>query len=310
MSRPPSGRRSWLARAMSRIRRLLVGDRILLPSKVADPMWHLHAASHRVRGGEIVVRFDNLEADIRLDARSDLALRALGCGSYEPDLLTVLPAVVGCGDAINVGANVGIVAIALHRAIAPGRRLLCVEPLEECVARLRANLASASIADAIVLRAFAAAEAGDDRPMWVVPGKPEYSSGGPIVHASVRDADTMVTRVPMVCLDDAVQEHDLHPSVIVMDCEGGEAGALLGAARTLQRFNPVIIAEFDPALLTANGTTPDALLTFLATHGYRCLPLVAHPSPVTATFQGTLIALPEAWESGLMAAFTTAIARL
>jgi len=310
VSRTRARRRSWAVRALGRVRRLVIGDRVLVPRQMTDPMWYLHAASRRIQGGEIVVRFDNLAADIHLDARSDLALRALGCGNYEPDLLAALPVLVGEGDGINVGANVGIISIALSRAMAPGRRLACIEPLEECVSRLRSNLGGAGIHDAIVLQAFAAAEPGSARPMWMVPGKPEYSSGGPIVHASVRHASTVVTHVPVMRIDDAVDEHLLRPSVIVLDCEGGELGALRGAVRTLRRFSPVIIAEFDPALLAANDATPEGLLELLRELGYGCFELASDPVPATPVFHGTVVALPEGREDRLKSALATAIGGL
>jgi len=310
VSRQGGSRRSWAARAIGRLRRLLIGDRVLMPRQVTDPMWHLHAASRRIQGGEIVVRFDNLDADIHLDARSDLALRALGCGNYEPDLLVVLPVLVGEGDGINVGANVGIISIALSRALAPGRRVACIEPLEECVSRLRRNLGGAGIDDAIVLQAFAADEPGPPRPLWSVPGKLEYSSGGPIVHASVRHADAVVTHVPVMRIDDAVDEHLLRPSVIVLDCEGSELGALRGAVRTLQRFSPVLIAEFDPALLAANDATPEKFLEFLKELGYGCFELASDPVPATPVFHGTLVALPDGRGDRLRSALAAAIGGL
>ena len=107
-------------------------------------------------GGEIVVRFDNLDADMAIDARSGLAARAIVDGTYEPELLAAIAELLGDGDAINVGANVGVVAIVMRKAMSPGGRLLCVEPIEWCVARLSSNLARAGADQgAIVHRAFA-----------------------------------------------------------------------------------------------------------------------------------------------------------
>jgi FkbM family methyltransferase len=255
-------------------------------------MWHLQSARGRIRGGELVVRFDNLDADIRLDGRSDLALRALGCGEYEPDLLAVLPALTGDGDVINVGANVGIVAIAVQRCMAPGNRLLCVEPIEECVDRLTNNLFGAGIHDAIVLRAFATAEANHAHAMWTVPGKPEYSSGSRIVHPSVRDDEQVRLSVPAVRLDDAVIDYGLRPSLIVMDCEGGEAHVLHGARQVLGQFQPIVVMEFDPILLSANETPAADVLVFLQQFGYQCMTLASPPTAASTTESGTVIAIP------------------
>jgi len=294
VSRPQRSTRSLVSRVVGRIRRLVLGDRVLVPRHVTDPMWHLASARSRIRGGEIVVRFDNIDADIRLDARSDLALRALGCGSYEPDLMAALAVVAGDGDAINVGANVGIVSIALQRVMPPNARLMCVEPIAECVERLRANLDAAGIRDALVVRAFATAEPVGARTMWTVPGRPEYSSGGPLVHPSVRDVEHVTTSVPVIRLDDEVVRHGLRPSVIVLDCEGGESAALAGATQTLRSHRPAIIAEHDPALLAANGSDAAAMLAFLGGLGYRCLTLESQPRAVDAEFRGTLVAVSAA----------------
>ena len=73
--------RTLLGRVGGRLWRMVLGDRVLVPRRSVDPMWHLEAARHRIQGGEVIIRFDNLDADIALDARSDLALRALGEGS-------------------------------------------------------------------------------------------------------------------------------------------------------------------------------------------------------------------------------------
>jgi len=295
---PPTNRRnrghkSLFQRVTGRIARLFVGDRVLLPRRMADTMWHLGAVRHRIRGGRIVVRFDNLDADITVDARSDLALRAIGEGSYEHELLRLIPALAGDGDCVNVGANVGIVAIALARAAAAGKRVLCIDPIPECVELLRLNLAHAGLTDrTIVLQAFAAATAVEDREMWTVPGKPEYSSGGPIVHPAVATERKVSQVVSTVRIDDAVARAGIAPSAIVMDCEGGEFNALRGAPETIAAHGPTIVLEFDPSLLKSNGGSAAELLRFFATCGYGCIALDENAVDVWADFSGTAVAVP------------------
>jgi hypothetical protein len=286
-------RRSLLKRAAGRIARIFLGDKVLLPRRMADTMWHLKSVRHRIRGGRIVVRFDNLDADIILDARSDLALRAIGEGSYERELIDILPALAGCGDLINVGANVGIVAIKLCQGVTEGRRVLCIDPIPECIALLKDNLAAAGVGDrTIVLQAFAAAAAEGAREMWTVPGKPEYSSGGPIVHHSVAGDMKVSQVVATIRIDDAVENSNLAPSVIVMDCEGGEFNALRGATATLAAHRPTVILEFDPQLLAANGCNPATFLDFFAELDYGSLALSTAAADIGPDFAGTAVALP------------------
>lgn len=276
-----------------RIWRVFMGNRVLLPRVVADPMWHLEQGRRRIRGGEIVVRFDNLDADIALDARSDLAARAIAEGTYEPELLAAIPELLGDGDAINVGANVGVVAIAMRKTMSPVGRLLCVEPIEECVARLSRNLALARADHGVVVhRAFATDEPNSLKEMWTVPGRPEYSSGGRLVHPSVVANEHLTTVVPAVRLDDLITKEGIRPTCIVMDCEGGEFNALRGARETLALRQPTVVMEFDPRLLLANGGTADEFLSFLADLGYRCITLTATPAEAGAAFSGTVVAVP------------------
>jgi len=87
MNSDKSTEKSLVAAGMRWLRHLIFGDRRLLPEYLADPMWHVETMPSRIRGGELVVRFDNLDTDMCLDARSDLAARALGEGVYEPNSL-------------------------------------------------------------------------------------------------------------------------------------------------------------------------------------------------------------------------------
>jgi len=286
-------RRTLVDRITGRLWRFVFGDRVLAPRRSVDPMWHLEAARHRIQGGEVIIRFDNLDADIALDARSDLALRALGEGSYEPDLLSLIPELIGEGDAINVGANVGLVAIVMRRAMSPGTRLLCVEPMEDCVDRLRRNLHRAGAEqDVIVYRAFATDKVTGSHEMWTVPGKPEYSSGARLVHPSVVASEHVMTTVPAGRLDDAIAADGLNPTCVVMDCEGGEFSALRGASRMLASCQPTLIMEFDPPLLQVNGGSAGAFIRFLSDFGYRSITLANPPAEATESFQGTLVAVP------------------
>ena len=289
MTRILKRRRSVFARVVGRLRSFLIGDRVLVPRSFIDPMWHLETARRHIVGGELVVRFDNVDADIALDARSDLAIRALCHGVYEPELLAAVPGLVGAGDAINVG----LLAIVMRKAMATGTRLLCIEPIEDCVARLTRNLDRAGIGQGVVIRqAFATDRSTETHEMWTVPGKPEYSSGGRLVHPSVAAAEHISTVVPTIRLDEAVTAEGLQPTCIVMDCEGGEFSALRGATKLLSASQPTIVMEFDPILLEANGETAIAFLRFLADHGYRCLTLDDPSVEADESFSGTVVAVP------------------
>ena len=302
--------KSLVVRVIRRLQRLIFGDRRLLPGYLADPMWHVEMMRSRIRGGELVVRFDNLDANVCVDARSDLAARALGEGIYEPELVNLLPEVVGEKDVINVGANVGLIAIVIRRSMKAGSRLLCVEPMPECIERLQRNLEAAAVDQGVLIeRAFATDQAVSSQTMWTVPGRPEYSSGGRLVHPSVCSAEHVTIGVPTIRLDEAVAAHGLQPSAIIMDCEGGELAALRGATAVLARHKPTIVLEFDPRLLEANGGSATSLLAFFDEQGYRCLTCAEDPEDVTADLSGTVVAVPVDRAERVSRAINSACAR-
>ena len=57
--------------------------------------------------------------------------------------------------------------------------------------------------------------------------------------------------------------------LIKLDIEGAEGLALLGAARTIRRFKPVLILEFGTSRRKKPGLPDDRTRGILADHGYR-----------------------------------------
>lgn len=123
-------------------------------------------------------------------------------------------------------------------------------------------------------------------------GRPEYSSGGRLVHPSVVATEHLATVVPAVRLDDLITKEGIRPTWIVTDCEGGEYNALRGARETLATRQPTLIMEFDPLLLRANGGDSGEFLSFLADLGYRCITLTHTAAEAGAAFSGTMVAVP------------------
>lgn len=62
---------------------------------------------------------------------------------------------------------------------------------------------------------------------------------------------------------------ELRKTVILMDIEGSEMTALLGATKLLAELNPVLICEINPAMIAASGHNYLDLFANLASAGYR-----------------------------------------
>jgi FkbM family methyltransferase len=91
--------------------------------------------------------------------------------------------------------------------------------------------------------------------------------------------------VPVTTLSDAVREH---VDLLETDTQGHEFHVLLGAERLIDEFGiDMIVTEFSPRLMHANGANPEEMLDWLHDKGYACFdctdfhapPLLGGPRP-------------------------------
>jgi len=294
-----------LRRVAGRARRLIIGDYVLVKRAATQPWHHLETMRQRIVGGLMAVRFSNIPADFFVDARSDLAARALADGNYEPEIVSLLPHLPDEGDFINVGANIGIIAVATLLA-GPKRRVVCIEPVPECVALLERNLTHAGVRSrAAVISGAAGATTEGTVTLFTVPGRPEYTSCGPLVHASVEGAHSHVVQATRVTIDGVAAAHTLQVTAIIMDCEGGELHVLQGAQDVLHQHRPLVILEVDDRMLRANGASSHELLRLLAQWGYACRNVATFLPIQDEAFVGTVIAAHSSSEPDLFSRFAT-----
>ena len=80
--------------------------------------------------------------------------------------------------------------------------------------------------------------------------------------------------VPVLTLDEFLAHHNGVPRCVVMDIEGWEIGALLGAERLLQlEPQPVLIVELHPNAWSWSGHSRHQLEQLLARHNLKAVPL-------------------------------------
>jgi len=161
--------------------------------------------------------------------------------------------------AIDVGANIGLYALELSKAVGADGIVIAIEPWPDNIRRLHEAIASNSIANVRVLPCAIGQEPGV---VEMYGGRdPAYVTSMP---ASGEEAYSEVHRVPQRTLDEVWSDAGRPTvSVIKIDVEGAELGVLTGARSLLETCHPALLCE-------ANSPEKSVLLNgHLGELGYR-----------------------------------------
>lgn len=162
--------------------------------------------------------------------------------------------------AVDVGGNIGYVALLMAELVGPSGRVIAIEPDPRNAEVLRRNAANTRGAPIEVIEAAA----------WSEPGTLElglHATNTGDHRVGLDDGGRNTVSVPAVRLD-----HVLPPRVdlILMDTQASEHVALRGARRLIERSRPALLVEFWPQGLREAGTDPVSVLD-----GYRAMGLRA-----------------------------------
>jgi FkbM family methyltransferase len=182
--------------------------------------------------------------------------------SHEPHVEAFMRGFLRAGDVVlDVGANIGSLAMLAASRVGSSGRVIAVEPLAHN-RQLLARSAQANRFDQVeVISAAAADKAGElelrTHPLTSNSARP--AAAGDLL----REARGVTLRVPVVALDEALARLT-RLDLVKIDIEGMEPLALRGFERTLARLRPVLISEFHPwAMERACGTAPIDYLHWL-----------------------------------------------
>jgi FkbM family methyltransferase len=176
---------------------------------------------------------------LRLDLRESLQ-RDFLFGLYDrAELALVRERLRTGGDFVDVGAHIGMYAIAAGLELGPRGRVLAFEPNPAARAQLEANVVLNGCGNVIVSAAAVSDAVGET--VLHVPATPDPSfsslEGG-------RFAEGEPVNVETTTVDRAVREHALRPAVVKIDVEGGELRVVTGMEETLE-LRPALLIEVD-----------------------------------------------------------------
>ncbi len=264
----------------------------------ADRQFRREVAA-RVQAGSAAVELFDVPAfgkQFEIDVRSDLARRVAATGTFEPHLAEIVRAVVRNGDcAVDIGANIGFYSVLCATLAGPSGRVLAIEPMAVVAERALANAKRHGLTN-VTAEVCAAGEHAGSFEIEHIEGKEEYAALGDMQHAAVRRTqDRRRTTVRVERLDDLLARHQMRPSFIKIDTEGGELGVLLGAPQTLSQARPLLLVETSDDLLKPQGHRVGEVIAVLEGHGYRCRDAVTGrhiPASRTERFHGDIVATP------------------
>jgi len=192
--------------------------------------------------GDYFVQVESLESDFGWKIARD--------HTWERHIVAAVRTLLAPGDTfLDIGANVGVMSFAAARTVGPAGRVIAVEPNGANLQRLYGGIVRNGFANVRVLP-FAAS----NRPAI-------FALAGGTSNTYVVESGPGQEYVQSVVLDEALAGLD-RLDVVKIDIEGHEPLALEGFARTLRRFRPRLLLEFNPRCLRDHaGLDPRAVAT-------------------------------------------------
>ena len=208
-------------------------------------------ADHRVIN-EINLRIGDKEYAIVSD---DDYLNHIKPG-FEPQMVKLFECLVSKNDhALDVGANIGCTSILFGELC---KRVYSFEPSPTTFGFLGKNVASSGLTNIEIHNYALGAETGES----TITFSPNDRSGAFISNLTKAAAGHTTEKIRIRRMDDVVDELSVRPvDFIKIDVEGFEKHVIDGAAKTIDRFKPIVVLELNHWCLNAfqRITVPDFL---------------------------------------------------
>jgi FkbM family methyltransferase len=185
--------------------------------------------------------------------------------------------------AIDIGAHTGGHTFAMAEAIAPGGRVIAIEPLARCCDAIRARLRAerARWGDTIEVHRLALADYEGESEFCHAIDNPGYSGLKPRAYDTPTRVEKVAVRVTTL---DALARDLSRVDYIKIDAEGGEYHIVLGAAKTLERHRPLVTFEFGANSIDEYKITCADMGAFWRDAGYAIYDITGRPLETVEAF--------------------------
>jgi FkbM family methyltransferase len=191
------------------------------------------------------------------------------------DLLRAFPDLVGKGNVLDIGANIGYTAAILSGAAKPGRKVFAFEPEPDNFKILEQTALQHEFEGRIVpVQCAVGAENGTIR-LWI--NLRHHADHRVITERFHTEHPASVgVGVPLVSIDSFLEDKAGSVSFIKIDVQGYELAVCRGMQDTLQR-NPdiTILLEFMPSAMRELGFSPAHLIDFFVERSFEIY--LVHP---------------------------------
>lgn len=207
-------------------------------------------------------------AGMRLNVPGSLPIRlAMTMGNLR--MQRMLDSLVHPGaTVVDVGANIGYNTLYAAYKVGPAGRVYAVEPAQDNLTVLYANLFANKLTNVYVLP-YAAGNKSARQQFYL---RGEISAVNSLFHDNFYAPITETVEVLTAPLDDLIP---VTPDLVKIDVEGGELNVLQGMSRMLQSHLLRLIVEWHPTLQQAAGYASDELPRLLWDQGFM-LQVVTH----------------------------------
>lgn len=199
---------------------------------------------------------------------------------YEPESREALFALCaidslrgGLTQIADIGANIGLHTALIARRF-PSVTIHAYDPSPQSILYLRETIEYNGLKQVHLHECALGAESGEME---------FYTWGSESSADSLRDTERVSGGLKATKISVAVKtldqqsEEGVRPTVIKMDCEGGELDVLRGGAKVFDTYRPLVLTEFSSYNIGAFGVTAQDLLDWARRHRYKIFTLGFSP---------------------------------